>query len=115
MRRRHLSLIVLAVSAAALCIVRPAFPGAAVTTMQLGSTFTVSGHTGSAAGHSVRALGKVVVSGRWGSGPWHVLTTTRTDETGNYEFILKPNRRGDLTVRIAPPDHRSRRFLLHVY
>jgi hypothetical protein len=82
--------------------------------MKLGSTFTITGRTGSDAGKHTRALGKVVLSGRWGVGPWHVLTTTTTESDGSYRFAITPRRRGDLTLRIVPPDHHARRYVLHV-
>ena len=82
--------------------------------MKLGSTFTITGRTGSDTGKHTRAVGKVVLSGRWDTGPWHVLKTTTTDSAGNYRFAVKPRRRGDLSLRIAPPDHHARRYLLHV-
>lgn len=109
MRRRLLffvALAVLVVSSSA-----SASPG---FSMKLGSTFTVSGRTGSATGKHTRAVGKVVLSGRWGVGPWHVFTTTVTNSAGYYRFAFKPRRRGDLTLRIAPPDHHQRLYLLHV-
>ncbi len=114
MRRRLLSLVLLAVLGASL-----AAPARSATrhsvSLQVGSTFTVTGRTGSATGKHTRAVGKVVVSGRWGKGRWHVLTTTQTDQAGNYGFRLKPHRRGNLTVRIAPPDQHPQRYMLHVY
>jgi hypothetical protein len=114
MRRPLLSLALLAVLAASLAL--PALPATGHSvTLQLGSTFTVTGRTGSAKGKHTRAVGKVVVSGRWGSGSWHVITTTRTDQAGNYVFRLKPRHRGNLTIRIMPPDHHPRSYLLHVY
>ena len=95
-----------------------AVPSVAVATeifsMKLGSTFTITGRTGSASGTHTRAVGKVVLSGRWGVGAWHVLKTTTTDSAGNYRFVVKPRRTGDLSLRIAPPDHDGRRYLLHV-
>jgi hypothetical protein len=115
MRRGLLSLFALAVLAASLAAPGLAAPRPGVTNMQLNSTFTVTGRTGSAPGKHTRAIGTVVVSGRWGSGDWHVLTTTTTDHAGYYRFTIKPHRRGNLTLRIAPPDHHLRRFLLHVY
>lgn len=81
--------------------------------MKLGTAFTITGRTGSVSG-TKRALGTVVVSGRWGSGPWHVITKTSTDKAGNYHLTVKPRRRGNLTLRISPPDHHPRRYLLHV-
>jgi hypothetical protein len=82
--------------------------------MKLGSTFTITGRTGSITGKHSRAVGKVVLSGRWDTGTWRVLTTTTTDSDGNYKFVVKPGRRGDLTLRIAPPDRHARRYVLHV-
>jgi hypothetical protein len=109
MRRRLLFLVVLAVLAV---------PSSAAAergfSMALGSTFTITGRTGSDAGKQSRAVGKVVLSGRWGVGAWHVLATTRTDRAGNYKLTITPHRRGELTLRIAPPDHHVRRYLLHV-
>lgn len=110
MRRRLLFFAALVVLAA---------PGAATAgqgfSMQLGSTFTVTGRTGSVPGEHSRATGRVVLSGRWGIGQWHVIATGATDGKGNYRFTVKPRRRGDLALRIAPPDHHLRRYLLHVY
>jgi hypothetical protein len=114
MRGRRTPLFLLAVLALALAAAVPA-SALDVTTMKLGSTFAITGKTGSIQGKHARAIGKVVVSGRWGSGQWHVLTTTATDRAGNYQFSITPHRRGNLTLRIAPPDHHPRRYLLHVY
>ncbi len=109
MRRRVFLLVALTVLAV---------PSVAVATeifsMKLGSTFTITGRTGSASGTHTRAVGKVVLSARWGAGPWHVLKTATTDTAGNYRFAVTPRRRGDLSLRIAPPDHHARRYLLHV-
>ncbi len=113
MRRRPLWLVALAVLAASLAAPSFATAGNDVS-MKLGSTFTITGRTGSAAGKTTRAVGKVVLTGRWGVGPWHVISTTQTDSAGNYRFTVKPRRRGTLTLRIAPPDHHLRRYVLHV-
>ena len=82
--------------------------------MELGSTFTVTGRTGSAQGKHVRAVGTVVVSGRWGGGRVARLTTTTTDRAGNYGFTVRPHRRGNLTLRVTAPDHRVQGYVLHV-
>jgi hypothetical protein len=111
--RRLLSLFAALVLGVALAAPGLAAAGNAFT-FQLGSTFTVKGRTGSPPGQHARAIGRVVVSGRWGSARWHVLTTTLTDQAGNYRFTLKPHRRGQLTVRVATPDLRPRHYLLHV-
>jgi hypothetical protein len=114
MRRRLLSFVALAVLAASLAAPALTAVGHSVT-LPLGSTFTVTGRTGSVKGKHDRAVGKVVVSGRWGNGSWYLLTTTRTDQAGNYAFKLRPHRRGDLTILIEPPDQHARHYLLHVY
>ena len=114
MRRRLLSFLAPVAVAASLAVPCLAAAGQDFS-LKLGGTFTVTGRTGSAPGKTTRAVGKVVVSGRWGAGPWRVITTTTTDSAGNYRLAIKPHHRGDLTLRIAPPDHHPRRYVLHVY
>jgi hypothetical protein len=109
MRRRLLFFVVLAV-----LTLSPAALAARGFSMKLGSTFTITGRTGSATGKHTRAVGKVVLSGHWGVGPWRVITRTVTDNAGYYRFAVKPRRRGDLTLRITPPDHHQRFYLLYV-
>jgi hypothetical protein len=112
MRRRFVLFVTSAVLAAS--VSAPAF-GSPVKSfaMKLGSTLTIKGHTGSATS-TTPAVGKVVVSGRWGTGPWRVLTTTTTDDAGRYRFTLKPQRRGNLALTIRTPDHQPQRYVLHV-
>jgi len=109
MRRRLLFFVALAVLTMSSTAV-----AARGFSMKLGSTFTITGRTGSAKGTHTRAVGKVVLSCRWGIGRWRLITTTATDSAGHYRFAVKPGRRGDLTLRIAPPDHHRRFYLLHV-
>ena len=113
MRRRLLSVLLPTVLASVLAV--PGFADTARNfSMKLGATLTITGHTGSVTGKTP-AVGKVVVSGRWGTvGPWRVLTTTRTDGAGKYRFSYTPVRRGDLALRIVPPDHQPQRYVLHV-
>ena len=113
MRRRFLVLGLPAVLALALTV--PCLATAATGfSMKLGSTFTITGRTGSAPGEGTRATGTVVLRGRWGTGTWHVITTTVTDSAGRYRLAITPRRRGTLTLRIAPPDHHVRRYVLRV-
>ena len=109
MRRRLLFFVALAV----LVLPSSALAGRAFS-LQLGSTFTITGRTGSDTGQSTRAVGKVVLSGRWAGGSWHVIATTMTDSAGRYRFTIKPRRRSVLTLRIAPPDHHPRLYVLRV-
>lgn len=115
MRARRLAFSLLAaVLAASLAATGASSKGRPVG-LTLGSKFIVTGRTGSAPGKHTRALGKVLVYGRWGKGGWHVISMTRTDESGNYRFTLTPRRRGNLTLRITPPDGHAQGYVLHVY
>ena len=85
-----------------------------VRTLQLGSTFTVTGLTGSLPGRSVRATGLVVVVKSWDGGKHRLITTARTDSHGHYQVAVKLTRRGLLTLRITPPDKHAVQYLLRV-
>ena len=83
--------------------------------MKLGSTFTITGRTGSVAGKHTRALGKVVLVRTMGSRP--VARAHDDDDRQRRGTTGSRSSRaaaGDLTLRIAPPDHHARRYLLHV-
>ncbi|MGN6796953.1 MAG: hypothetical protein ACTHKS_02265 [Gaiellaceae bacterium] len=109
MRRRLLLFVLLAgLTMSSTALATPVF------SLKLGSTFHITGRTGSAPGTHTRALGRVVLSGRWGTGPWRWITTTKTDNEGYYRFGVTPGRRGNLTLRITPPDHHLRFYLLRV-
>lgn len=85
-----------------------------VTKLHVGDAFIVSGQTGSRKGQVRRAVGLVVVRGRWNKGKWFVLTTTRTDLNGNYKFRIRPSKHGVLQVLIVTPDRLDRRYVLRV-
>lgn len=87
---------------------------AKIRTLQLGSTFIVSGQTGSLAGQSVRTTGKVVVVKSWDGGESRLITTALTDSRGSYRVAVKLSRRGLLTLRITPPDKHVLQYLLRV-
>lgn len=84
-----------------------------VHTLQLGATFTIRGITGAAVGKS-RAVGIVVVRRTWSGGTPSLVTTVHTDSRGHYEIVLKPRRRGLLTIRVTPPDNHTLQFIVHV-
>lgn len=109
------SLRIVTVLAAAGALAVPALAGSErVTTLHRGDTLTVTGRTGSARGDVRRAVGRVVVEGRWNGGKPYVITTTSTDADGRYRFVFHPRRRGWLVLRILPPDKRPQRFVVHV-
>ena len=113
---RRLFLCVVAPAVLAVSVSAPSFAAVGKRfSMQFGSTLTITGHTGAVQPSHTRATGKVVLSGRWGHGAWHVLTTALADSSGTYRFRYKPHHRGNVTLRIAPPDHKSRQYVLHVY
>jgi hypothetical protein len=102
------------VLAAALAVAAPVALGAsAEQRVSLGGTFSVFGHTGSAAGAGP-ATGRVVMSGRWNAGPWRVVASARTDSKGRYRITIKLHRRGILHLRVTPPDGDDHLFVLHV-
>jgi hypothetical protein len=104
----------LAVLPAALAFAAPVALGAPpAKTISLGGTFSVFGHTGSAAGAGP-ATGRVVMSGRWDAGPWRVVASARTDSRGRYRLSIKLHRRGILHLRVTPPDGDDHFFVLHV-
>jgi|SRR5581483_2216464 len=108
MRSTSFSRVAGAALAAAALGSAAATAGAATTTLTLGQTYVVDGRTAApSTGPAKHAVGLVVVRGRWGNGHWRIVTTTRTDTKGRYHFTVTPGRRGILTLRITPPDHRS--------
>lgn len=105
-----------ALAAAAALSVPAGAQGSRVTTLHVGDVLTVTGRTGSAPGSGSlrRAVGRVVVEGRWNGGRRYVVTTTRTDADGRYRFAVRPHRQGLLVLRVLPPDKRPQRFVVHV-
>ncbi len=99
-----------AVLAAASVAAILAAPGGAsrTTTMQLGSTVTFTGQTGSRVGSGtrVRATGTVVLTARWGSRGWYLVVRVHTDGAGRYRARMHPSHRGTYTIRIRTPDNR---------
>ena len=105
--------VILAAVAAALSVAVSSAGAVPTRSMTLGSTFTVTGQTGSAKGPK-RAVGTVVVSLRWGDRPWQLFERTRTDRDGRYRVTLHPRHRGVLRVLIAPPDRHLVRYRLRI-
>jgi hypothetical protein len=103
-----------AMSAAVATLSAVAAAATEVRTLPLGSTFTVTGLTGSLPGHSVRATGVVVVVKSWDRGEHRLITTALTDSHGHYLVAVKLTRRGLLTLRIIPPDKHATTYLLRV-
>jgi hypothetical protein len=100
-------------AALALGLVVPPFAFAEPKTAAVGSTFVVTGRTGSPPG-AAPSTGLVVARGRWDTGPWRIVTSTRTDANGRYRLTILLWRRGLLTLTVTPPDGRSHSFALRV-
>jgi hypothetical protein len=88
--------------------------GAHVTTLELGSTLTVSGQTSSAPGTRVRATGTFIATARRGNGPWYLVKKGRTDASGHFKATIKPSMRGSYTFRLVTPDKRTLIYLLRI-
>jgi hypothetical protein len=84
-----------------------------VVTTSIGSTFTVSGRTGSVPGAGP-ATGPVVMSGRWNGGAWRVVASAHTNARGRYRLSITVHRRGTLHLRVTPPDGDDHSFVLRV-
>jgi hypothetical protein len=78
------------------------------TKMALGQTYTITGRTAG------RVDGTVLLTGRWAGDHWRLITRTTTHGDGTYRLVVKPNRRGQLELRLATPDHRVARVVLTV-
>ena len=100
-------------AALALGLILPALASAEPKTAAVGSTFVVTGRTGSPTS-SAPSTGLVVARGRWDTGRWRTLTSTRTDANGRYRLTILLWRRGLLTLTVIPPDGRSHSFMLRV-
>jgi hypothetical protein len=100
-------------AALALGLIAPALASAEPKTAAVGSTFVVTGRTGSPPG-SAPSTGLVVARGRWDTGRWRTLTSTRTDANGRYRLTILLWRRGLLTLTVIPPDGHSHSFMLRV-
>jgi hypothetical protein len=115
-RRRHSrrGIALIAVIAAVATLLAVAAAATEVRTLPLGSTFTVTGQTGSLPSHSVRATGLVVVVKSWDRGEHRFITTALTDSHRHYLVAVKLTRRGWLTLRVIPPDKHATTYLLRV-
>jgi hypothetical protein len=111
--RRWLAVALLALTVAA-CMCAAAQSAVGTRTFSLGATFTAKGQSGRLPGESHRAVGTVVVTGRWNGGAWQFVTRTTTDAQGRYNFKVKPGRRGQLELRIRPPDNSLQHYVLRV-
>jgi hypothetical protein len=77
-----------------------------------GSTYTVSGRTGTLNGR--HRTGTVVLRGRWDDGTWFVLAHRRTDARGDYKLTIVLRRRGTLRLRLTLPGADTATKTLHV-
>ena len=83
-------------------------------TVSLGSTYTITGQTGTLQGGASRATGRVNLNGRWDGGRWQLLAHTTTAVDGRYRVTIHLRRRGKLELRLTTPDRRVARVVLTV-
>ena len=75
-------------------------------TFRLGSIYIITGHTGTRAGLSHHILGAVTLHGSWNrNGRWRIVARTNAkNPTGFYRFVVRPQHRGVLRLRLRTPD-----------
>lgn len=83
-------------------------------TVSVGSTYTITGQTGTLGAGPSRATGRVTLSGRWNAGQPHVLAQTITSANGRYRLTIHLRRHGKLDLRLATPDHQFTHVVLTV-
>jgi hypothetical protein len=83
-------------------------------TIAVGSTYTITGQTGTRGPGTARATGAVTLSGRLGRNPSQVLAQTTTAADGRFRLTIHLAARGKLDLRLATPDHRLAHFTLTV-
>ncbi len=118
----HALLRALLVSAVAVCALTVGLGAAGAQppgglrdkTVSLGSTYTITGQTGTVRAGAPRATGRVTLNGRWDGGRLRLLAQTTTAVEGRYRLTIHLRRRGKLELRLTTPDHRVARVVLTV-
>ena len=72
------------------------------TMVTLGTTYSFSGRTGGTVAR--RAVGDVVLRGRWNHGAWATIARAKTDRQGAFSLSFVLGRRGTLDLRLLTPD-----------
>jgi hypothetical protein len=83
-------------------------------TVSVGSTYMITGQTGTLGHGRVRATGGVTLSGRSSSGQARVLARTTTAADGRFRLTIHLVTRGKLDLRLATPDRHVAHFTLTV-
>ena len=83
-------------------------------TVAVGSTYTITGQTGTLGPGTIRATGTVSLSGRLDNGPPQLLRRTATTADGRFRMTIRLALRGKLDLRLATPDRRVARVTLWV-
>jgi hypothetical protein len=107
------ALLAVAATTAALAGVAEAAGAPRARSIPVGSSFTITGQTGSPVGPKP-STGVVVLSGRWNTDSWRVVASSRTDRKGHYRIAITLQRKGLLRLRVSPPDGRDHLFVLRV-
>jgi hypothetical protein len=72
------------------------------TTASHGSSYTLSGRTGTV--NLARVTGTVVLRGSLDRGRWIALSQTSTDRRGRFSMTIRLRHRGSLRLRLSTPD-----------
>jgi hypothetical protein len=83
-------------------------------TVSVGSTYTITGQTGTLGPGTSRATGTVSLSGRVDNGPPQLLRRAATTADGRFRLTIRLELRGKLDLRLATPDRRVLRVTLWV-
>jgi hypothetical protein len=116
LRRSALFFVVIAsaLTAGAAVAVAAAPGGLSNRTVSVGSTYTITGQTGTLRAALPPATGPVTLTGRWDAGSRQVLAKTATTADGRYRLTISLRRRGSLDLRLATPDHQVAHVVLTV-
>jgi hypothetical protein len=115
-RRQALSLIAMCACVASSSVTSAtAAPTLANRTFRLGSTYIITGYTGTRAGERRHIRGPVTLRGSWNGGPWRLIARTISKlPKGTYKLVIKPKRRGVLRLWLDTPDPATYRVSLKV-
>jgi hypothetical protein len=82
--------------------------------MTIGSTYLITGQTGTIHAGDPRATGMVTLTERWIDGSRQIVLRRRTDSIGRFNLRIHPSRHGTLRFTVATPDVRTTQGLLQV-
>jgi len=83
-------------------------------TMTIGSTYLITGQTGTIHAGDRRATGMVTLTEHWVGGSRQIVVHRRTDSIGRFMLRIHPSHHGTLRFTVATPDIRTTQGLLQI-